>query len=164
MFKSFIQVDFWNSFLYYVLKPVSLEWTGWWLRIIWSIIKLLFGGSVVFYSLQPYGLQHAELSCPSVSPGACLNSFPLSPRCCPTTSSFPASESFQESFLHIRWPKYWTFTFTISPSNEYSGLISFRNDWFDLLAVQGTLMSLFQLQENWYLFSYEFHFISFNLK
>ena len=49
-----------------------------------------------------------------------------------------------ESVLHIRWPKYWSFSFGISPSNEYSGLISFRIDWFDLLAVQGTLRSLLQ--------------------
>ena len=49
-----------------------------------------------------------------------------------------------ESALHIRWPKYWSFTFNISSSNEYSGLISFRMDWFDLLVVQGTLMSLLQ--------------------
>ena len=49
-----------------------------------------------------------------------------------------------ESLLHIRWPKYWSFSFTISPSNEYSGLISLRTDWFDLLAVQGTLKSLLQ--------------------
>ena len=49
-----------------------------------------------------------------------------------------------ESVLHIRWPKYWNFSFSISPSNEYSGLISFRIDWFDLLAVQGTLKSLLQ--------------------
>ena len=49
-----------------------------------------------------------------------------------------------ESVLRIRWPKYWSFSFSISPSNEYSGLISFRIDWFDLLAVQGTLKSLFQ--------------------
>ena len=48
----------------------------------------------------------------------------------------------KESVLHIRWPKYWSFSFSISPSNEYSGLISFRIDWFDLLAVQGTLKSL----------------------
>ena len=47
-----------------------------------------------------------------------------------------------ESVLHIRWPKYWSFSFTISPSNEYSGLITFRMDWFDFLAVQGTLKSL----------------------
>ena len=49
-----------------------------------------------------------------------------------------------ESVLHIRWPKYWSFSFSISPSNEYSGLISFRMNWLDLLAVQGTLKSLFQ--------------------
>ena len=49
-----------------------------------------------------------------------------------------------ELVLHIRWPKYWSFSFSISPSNEYSGLISFRIDWFDLLAVQGTLKSLLQ--------------------
>ena len=49
-----------------------------------------------------------------------------------------------ESVLHNRWPKYWTFSFSISPSNEYSGLISFRMDWLDLLAVQGTLKSLLQ--------------------
>ena len=49
-----------------------------------------------------------------------------------------------ESVVHIRWPKYWSFSFTISPSNEYSGLISFRMDWLDLLAVQGTLKSLLQ--------------------
>ena len=49
-----------------------------------------------------------------------------------------------ESILHIRWPKYWSFSFSISPSNEYSGLISFRMDWLDLLAVQGTLKSLLQ--------------------
>ena len=51
---------------------------------------------------------------------------------------------FNESVLHIRWPKYWSFSFSISPSNEHPGLISFRLDWFDLLAVQGTLKSLLQ--------------------
>ena len=51
---------------------------------------------------------------------------------------------FNESALHIRWPRYWTFSFSISTSNEYSGLISFRIDWFDILAVQGTLKSLLQ--------------------
>ena len=60
-------------------------------------------------------------------------------------SIFPSIRVFSnESFLHIRWPKYWSFSFSISPSNEYSGLISFRIDWFDLLAVQGTLKSLLQ--------------------
>ena len=60
-------------------------------------------------------------------------------------SIFPSIRVFSsESPLHIRWPKYWSFNFSISPSNEYSGLISFRIDWFDLLAVEGTFKSLFQ--------------------
>ena len=60
-------------------------------------------------------------------------------------SIFPSMRAFSnESALHIRWPKYWSFNFSISPSNEYSGLISFRMDWLDLLAVQGTLKSLLQ--------------------
>ena len=61
------------------------------------------------------------------------------------SSVFPSIRVFSnESVLHIRWPKYWSFSFSISPSNEYSGLISFRMDWLDLLAVQGTLKSLLQ--------------------
>ena len=68
--------------------------------------------------------------------------------CCPLLllpSVFPSIRVFSnESDLLIRWPKYWSFSFNISPSNEYSGLISFRMDWFDLLAVQGTLKSLLQ--------------------
>ena len=60
-------------------------------------------------------------------------------------SIFPSIWVFSnESALHIRWPKYWSFSFSISPSNEYSGLLSFRMDWLDLLAVQGTLKSLLQ--------------------
>ena len=60
-------------------------------------------------------------------------------------SIFPSLRVFSnDSVLHIRWPKYWSFSFSISPSNEYSGLISFRIDWFDLFAVQGTLKSLLQ--------------------
>ena len=60
-------------------------------------------------------------------------------------SIFPSIRVFSnESVLHIRWPKYWSFSFSISPSNDYSGLISFRMDWLDLLAVQGTLKSLLQ--------------------
>ena len=68
--------------------------------------------------------------------------------CCPLLllpSIFPSIRVFSnESALHIRWPKFWSFSFSISLSNEYSGLIFFRNDWFDLLAVQGTLKSLLQ--------------------
>ena len=85
-----------------------------------------------------------------------LSSCPLSQWCHPAISSsvnpfsshlqsFPASGSFNnESVLRMRWPKYWSFSFSISPSNEYSRLISFRMDWLDLLAVQGTLKSLLQ--------------------
>ena len=63
----------------------------------------------------------------------------------PLPSIFPSIRVFSnESALHIRWPKYWSFSFTISVSNEYSGLISFRTDWFHLLAIQGTLKSLLQ--------------------
>ena len=62
-----------------------------------------------------------------------------------TPSMFPSIKTFaNESVLHIRWPKYWSFSFSIRPSNEYSGLISFRTDWLILLAVQGTLKSLLQ--------------------
>ena len=107
-------------------------------------------------SLRPHGLQHARLPCPSPTPRACSNSCPSSWWCRPTISfsvipfsswlqSFPASGSFfNESVLRIRWPKCWSFSFSISPSNEYSGLISFRMDLFDLLAIQGTLKSLLQ--------------------
>ena len=103
-------------------------------------------------TLLPHGLQHARLPCPSPTPRACTNSSPSSQWCHPTTSSsvipfsclksFPGSGSF--TTLCIRWPNYWSFSFSISPSNEYSGLISFRMDWLDLLAVQETLKSLFQ--------------------
>ena len=118
-----------------------------------------FSCSVVSDSLWPHGLQH-QASLPSPIPGACSNSCPLSRWCHPTISSsvVPFSSclhSFSiqpssirvfstESVLHIRWPNDWSFSFSISPSNEYSELISFRTDWFDLLAVQGTLKSLLQ--------------------
>ena len=120
-------------------------------------IQLLvqFSRLVMSDSLPPHELQHARPPCPSPTPGVHPNPCSLSWWCHPTISfsvipfspcpqSFPASGSFQESALHIKWPKYWSFSFSISPSNEYSGLISFRMDWLDLLAVQGTLKSLLQ--------------------
>ena len=109
--------------------------------------------SVASSFLWPHGLQHARLPCPSPTPGACSNSRPLSRWCHPTISSsvipfssyLPSIRVFSNEFvLHIRWPKYWSLSFSISPSNECSGLISFRMDWLDLLAVQGTLKSLLQ--------------------
>ena len=104
-------------------------------------------------SLQLHELQHARLFCPSLSPGVCSDLCPLSQRCLPTISSsltlfsscpqpFPASVFSDELDLRIKWPKYWSFS--ISPSNGYSGLISLRIDWFDFLAVQGTLKNLLQ--------------------
>ena len=105
-------------------------------------------------SLWPCGLQHTKLPCLSLSPWVCSDSCPLSQWChwnisfvnffsCP--QSFPASGSFLMSqFFIIRWPKYWSFSFSISPSNAYSGRISFRIDSFDLLEVQGTPKSLLQ--------------------
>ena len=107
-------------------------------------------------SLRPHGLQHARLPCPSPTPGACSNSCPSSQWCHPTILSsiisllllpsiFPSIRVFSsELVFHIRWPKYWSFSFSISPSNENSRPISFRMDWFDLLAVQGTLKILLQ--------------------
>ena len=109
-------------------------------------------------SLQPHRLQQSRLPCPSLSSGVCHESTVMSFEsimpsnhlllCCPLqllSSVLPSIRVFSnESAVSIRWPKYWRFSFSISPSNEYSGLISFRIDWFYLLAVKGTLKSLLQ--------------------
>ena len=121
-----------------------------------SFFLLLFSRSFVSDSLRPQGLQHTKLPCPSLSPRV-SHSHPPSQWCIPSNhfifccslsllpSIFPSIRVFSnESALHIRWPNYWSFSFNINPSNEYSGLISFRIDWFDLLAVQGTRKSLLQ--------------------
>ena len=112
--------------------------------------------SVVSDSLWPHGLQHTRLPCSSPTPGVYSNSCPLSWWCHSNISSsvipfsshlqsFPRIRVFSnESVLCSRWPKYWSFSLSISPSNEYSGLISFRIDWFGLPAIQGTLKSLLQ--------------------
>ena len=107
-------------------------------------------------SLRPHQLQNTRLPCPLPSPEAHSNSCPSSRSCLPIISSsvvpfsscprsFPATGYFfNESVFPIKWPNYWSFSFSISPSNQYSELISFRIDWFNLLAVQGTLKSLLQ--------------------
>ena len=107
-------------------------------------------------SLWPRGLQHARLPCPSPTPRSLLklicNELVMPSNhlilCHPLLfppSIFPSIRVFSnESVLCIMWSKYWSFSFSISPSNEYSGLISFRMDCLDLLAVQGTLKSLLQ--------------------
>ena len=106
-------------------------------------------------SLCPHGLKHTRLLCPLLSPRACSNPCSLSmsgdaiqpshPLLLPSPPASNLSSIWvfsNESILHIRWPNY--LSFSTSPSNEYSGLIFFRIDWFDLLAVQGTLKSLLQ--------------------
>ena len=105
------------------------------------------------HSLRPHGLQHGSLLCPSPElaqthvyqvSDAIQPSHPLSVPFSSCPQSFPASGSFSnESVLHIRWPKFCSFSFSISSSNEYSGLISFRIDWFGLLEVQRTLKKSF---------------------
>ena len=114
-----------------------------------------FSCSVVSYSLQLYELQKANPPFPSPTPRVYPNScielvmpskhLSLCWSLLLLLSVFPNIRVFSnESDLRIRWPKYWSFSFKISPSNEHSGLISFRMDWLDLLAVQGTLKSLLQ--------------------
>ena len=91
----------------------------------------------ILHCLSEFAQTHIHWVSDAIQP-----SQPLSPPS-PLVSTFPSIRIFfNESTLHIRWPKYWSFSFSVSPSNEYSGLISFRIDWFDL-AVQGTLKSLF---------------------
>ena len=118
--------------------------------------KLLFSSSVVSDSLGPHGLQLTRLPCPSPSPQSLLKLMSIE-LVMPSThlilchplflplSIFPSIRDFSnESALCIRWPKYWSFSLSISPFNEYSGLFPFRIDLFGLLAVQGTLKSLLQ--------------------
>ena len=113
-----------------------------------------FSHSVLSNSLQPHGLQHARLPCPSPTPRACWNSWPSSQWCHPIISSsavpfsshlqtFPASGSFPMSrFFSSGGQSTWVSAFSISHSNENSGLIFFRIDWLNLLSVQGTFKSL----------------------
>ena len=132
-----------------------------WLSIHISGIARLYGkfSSVQLLShatcLWSHGLKHSRLPCPSPTSGPYSNLCPLSRWCHPTISSsvpfssclqsFPASESCPMSPLFASGGQsYWSFSFSISPSNEHPGLISFRMDWLDLLAVQGTLKGLLQ--------------------
>ena len=120
-----------------------------------SKLLVQFSHSVVLDSLQPHGLQRARPPCPSPTPGVHSNSTSIESvmpsshlmLCRPLFLLPPIPPSIRvfsnELILHIRWPKHWSFSFRVSPSNEYSGLISFRMNWLDLLAVQGTLKRVF---------------------
>ena len=125
------------------------------LNLVHQFSSVQLSCSVMSNSLWPHGLQHAKIPCPSPTHGACSNLFIelVMPSnhlilCHPLLllpAIFPSIGVFSsESVLCIRWPKYWSFSFSISLSNKYSQLISFWMDWLDLLAVQGTLMSLLQ--------------------
>ena len=114
-----------------------------------------FRRSVVSDSLWPHELQHSRPPCPSLTPGVHSNTsiesmMPSSHLilCRPLLFLPPIPPSIRvfssESSLRMRWPKYWSFSFSIIPSKEHPGLISFRMDWLDLLAVQGTLKGLLQ--------------------
>ena len=116
-----------------------------------------FSSSFMFDSLQPHEQQHTRLSCPSPTPKLAKNKKMSIKSMMPSNhlilchplllppSIFPSIRVFSNvSALLIRWPKYWSFSFNICLYNEYSGLISFTVDWFDLLEVQGTLKSLLQ--------------------
>ena len=115
-----------------------------------------FSRSAVSDSLRPHESQHARLPCSSPTPRVSSDSMSIE-LVMPSSHLIlcrslvllplipPSIRVFSnESTLHMRWPKYWNFSFSISPSNEHPGLISFRMDWLDLLAVQGTLKSLLQ--------------------
>ena len=132
------------------LEPVIVN------HIIYSVQSVQFSRLVMSDSLRPHELQHTSPPCPSSTPGAYSNSCPLSWWCRPTILSsviplflplsiFLSIRVFSnELVLCIKWQMYWSFSFSISPSNEYSVLTSFKMDWLDLLSVQGTLKSLLQ--------------------
>ena len=121
-----------------------------------SVQSVQFSCSVVSGSLRPHELQHARPPCPSPSPGVHPDSTSIE-SVMPSNHLIlgrpllllppipPSIRVFSRgSTVHMRWPKYWSFSFSISLSNEHPGLIIFRMDWLDLLAIQGTLKSLLQ--------------------
>ena len=122
----------------------------------WCGIGIVVQSPRHFQLLRPHRLQHSRLPYPPSSPEVCPSSCPLHQWCNYShfifwgnllllPSIFPSIREFSnESAVCIRWPKYWNFSFSISPSNEYSGLISLKINWFDLLAAHGTLWSLLQ--------------------
>ena len=139
------------------LRPSRLQMTRFSPFFSPTLCKLmaLFSHKVMSDSLQTHGLQHTRLLCHSLLQSLLkfmsIESIMPSSHlilCCPLLllpSIFPSIRVFaNESALRIRWPKCWSFSFTISPSSEYSGLFSLRMDWFDLFAVEGTLKSLLQ--------------------
>ena len=136
----------WQAQVHGVTESDTTEWQSI-AQNIYKHVSVQFSRSVVFYFLQLHHSQHTRPLCPSPTPGVYPDSCPLSQWCHPTISSChalpPAVNLSQHQGLFQwvssshRWPKYWSVSFSISPSNEYSELISFRMDWFDLLAAKG---------------------------
>ena len=138
-----------------------IAWTRWtFVGKVKSLLLICCLSSVQFSlsdSFRPHELLHTRPPCPSPTPGVHPNPHPLSQWCHPAISSsvvpfsscpqiLPCIRVFSnESTLHIRWPKYWSISFSIIPSKEHPGLISFRMDWLELLEVQGTLKSLLHI-------------------
>ena len=134
----------------------DLHFTQAYLILFSSVVKSQFLFAQSCPTLRPHELQNARPSCPSPTPG--VHSKPMFIEwmmpsshlilCCPLLLPPPIPPSIRvfsnESTLCMRWPKFWSFSFSISPSKEHPGLISFRMDWLDLLAVQGTLKNLLQ--------------------
>ena len=151
----FLLQMFWHWFFFYLQEKTRKVWILMYFQFLPNH-SIQFSCSVVSDSSRPHGLQHAGLPCPSPNSQSLLKLMPIDlvmpfnhlKLCHPLLlppSVFPSIRAFSsESALQIRWPKYWNFSFNISTSNEYSGLISFRIEWLDLLVVQGTHKSLLQ--------------------
>ena len=143
-----------------MISIITSYWIGKIMQISWKFSppfqeSISSVPSLSCVQLWPHRLQHTKFPCPSPTPWSCSNSYPLNQWYHPTISSsvipffsclqsFPVSGSFQWVSSSHQVIKYWSFSFSICFSNEYSGLSSFRMDWVDLLAVQGTLNSIIQ--------------------
>ena len=137
-FRCVKYINIWSHNRYFSLRLTVVQS----LSHVWLFVTLWAAARQASLSFTSYGSLLKPMSIELMMPS---NHLIL---CCPLLllpSIFLSIRVFSnESALHIRWSKYWSFSFSISPSNEYSGLISFRSDWFDLLAVSGTLKSLLQ--------------------
>ena len=159
---NIIDITLYKSKVYNVINSIPILWTGYLIFALNNLPRAVRGISAEFSSVQfsrlvmsnslrPHGLQHTSPPHPSPTPthiyhvgDSTRSSHPLSSSSPPTFNLSQHQGIFSESVLHIRWPKYWRFSVSISPSNEYLGLIFFRMHWLDLLAVQGTLKGLLQ--------------------
>jgi len=167
LYLGIVAENTWWAFMREVIsiyegKEKILGYSIMWVTLLFNSVQ--FSRSVVSDSLRPHESQHARPPCPSPSPGVHSDSCPLSQWCHPAISSsvVPFSSCSQippsirvfsnESTLRMKWPKYWSFSFSIIPSKEIPGLISFRMDWLDLLQIHysydGVLHDIYTYDEN----------------